>query len=163
VDNLAQMVLSPAMPFHRIDLLPNYDHDQAWKSRERWAEDGDVSAKVIELIRDGGGEDFLESEFERGQLGCSQTPRTTCSHRARYQRLGQARKGAEAKRHDICFYAFKRRRRMVCRRYRKISCRQLYGRSRARYEPKGQTARNRRAETSRFGLRGCDHSNGPRS
>jgi uncharacterized protein YjbI with pentapeptide repeats len=62
-------IVSPAMPFHRIDLLPNYDHDQAWKSRERWAEDGGVSAKVIELIRDGGGEEFLEREFERGQLG----------------------------------------------------------------------------------------------
>ena len=57
------------MSFHGIDLLPNYDRDEAWKARERWAEDGDVSAKVIELIRDGAGADFLEWEFESGQLG----------------------------------------------------------------------------------------------
>jgi hypothetical protein len=59
------------MAFQRIDLLPSYSHSERNAARERWGTDDGIqlSEKVHQMIRDGGGEDFLEGEFEAGRLG----------------------------------------------------------------------------------------------
>ncbi len=58
------------MPFHRIDVLPNYRAEKATCSRKRWAEDSEaVKDKVLDLIRKGAGEDFLQWDLENGNLG----------------------------------------------------------------------------------------------
>jgi hypothetical protein len=59
------------MAFHRIDLLPRYDLDERRKARSRWeTEEGRaLQEKIINLIRKGAGEDFLQSHFECGTLG----------------------------------------------------------------------------------------------
>jgi hypothetical protein len=59
------------MPFQRIDLLPRYDPKSASRSRNRWetAEGRIIGERVLELIRKGGGEDFLQWDFENGRLG----------------------------------------------------------------------------------------------
>jgi hypothetical protein len=57
------------MPFNRLDLLPNYDRNEASKSRKRWNENEDLRDKILALVRKGGGEDFLQWDFENGNLG----------------------------------------------------------------------------------------------
>jgi hypothetical protein len=59
------------MAFQRIDLLPRYDLDERRKTRSRWEnEEGTaLHEKIIDLIRKGAGEDFLQSHFEYGTLG----------------------------------------------------------------------------------------------
>jgi Pentapeptide repeats (9 copies) len=59
------------MTFQRIDLLPRYDLDARNKVRSRWKSDEGTALqeKIIELIRKGAGEDFLQWDFESGQLG----------------------------------------------------------------------------------------------
>jgi hypothetical protein len=58
------------MPFYPIDILPHHDAAQAQKLRARWEthEGRTLHEKIIGLIRKGGGEDFLQREFEQGRL-----------------------------------------------------------------------------------------------
>jgi len=58
------------MSFYPIDILPRYDPARAQKVRTRWGtEDGQaVYEKIVGLIRKGGGEDFLQWDFEKGRL-----------------------------------------------------------------------------------------------
>ena len=56
------------MSFTRLDLLPNFDSKERQQVRERW-EDYTGRAlfeRVIALIREGAGEDFLQHKFESG-------------------------------------------------------------------------------------------------
>src|SRR5260370_19062776 len=59
------------MPFERIDLLPSYNIAEARKAWERWEapEGRQLHEKIVGLIRKGAGEDFLQWEFEQGDLG----------------------------------------------------------------------------------------------
>jgi hypothetical protein len=59
------------MSFHRIDLMPSFDRQRARKVRERWeSKDGRaLHEKIVDLVRKGAGEDFLQWDFEQGQLG----------------------------------------------------------------------------------------------
>lgn len=57
--------------FQPVHLLPMFDSDKLKSYRERW-EQGDgpsLRDKILAMIREGAGEDFLESEFERHHLG----------------------------------------------------------------------------------------------
>lgn len=57
------------MPIH---LLPQQDAEVRHRYRERWdiARTGPaLRDKILQMIRDGAGEDFLQYEFERGALG----------------------------------------------------------------------------------------------
>jgi Pentapeptide repeats (9 copies) len=59
------------MSFTRIDLLPNFDSKERQQVRERW-EDYTGRAlfeRIIALIREGAGEDFLQYKFGSGELG----------------------------------------------------------------------------------------------
>jgi hypothetical protein len=57
--------------FAPLYLLPQYNVKERTKYRDRWnsAEGQRVRGKILEMIRDGGGEDFLQWEFEQGDLG----------------------------------------------------------------------------------------------
>ena len=59
------------MSFIRLDLLPLYNVDQRNSSRERWeGEEGQTLHEyIMEKIRSGAGEDFLQWDFEQGRLG----------------------------------------------------------------------------------------------
>jgi Pentapeptide repeats (8 copies) len=59
------------MTFQRIDLLPRYDPAARNKVQSRWEHDDGRSLceRVIEKIRKGAGEDFLQWDFEQGRLG----------------------------------------------------------------------------------------------
>ncbi|MGZ4107170.1 MAG: pentapeptide repeat-containing protein [Tumebacillaceae bacterium] len=57
------------MPFHRIEMLPNFDALEARQTRSRWNDADGIKDKIVELIRAGAGEDFLQGEFEAGRLG----------------------------------------------------------------------------------------------
>jgi hypothetical protein len=59
------------MAFQRIDLLPRFDLNDRRKVRSRWqSEEGTpLQEKIIDLIRKGAGEDFLQGHFEHGALG----------------------------------------------------------------------------------------------
>jgi hypothetical protein len=56
--------------FTPIYLLPQHDIKVRAKYEDRWntVEGQSLAEKVIEMIRKGGGEDFLQSEFEQGRL-----------------------------------------------------------------------------------------------
>jgi Pentapeptide repeats (9 copies) len=58
------------MTFQRIDLLPRNNLNERRKARSRWeSEEGrSLQEKIIALIRNGAGEDFLQSHFEHGTL-----------------------------------------------------------------------------------------------
>lgn len=59
------------MTFSRIDLLPLNDSEERQKARDRWEDDKgrELSDKIVDLIRAGAGEDFLQYDFEAGNLG----------------------------------------------------------------------------------------------
>ena len=59
------------MSFSRIDLLPLNNVGEGKIARERWnTEEGrELSERIAVLIRNGGGEDFLQNDFESGDLG----------------------------------------------------------------------------------------------
>jgi hypothetical protein len=57
------------MSFHRIDMLPAFDANERSRQRTRWNEAEDVKNKILARIRAGAGEDFLQWEFENGNLG----------------------------------------------------------------------------------------------
>ena len=56
--------------FERIDLNPKYDHEEARAAQDRWntPEGQQQHAHILSLIQNGGGEDFLQWEFEQGNL-----------------------------------------------------------------------------------------------
>lgn len=59
------------MSFTRIDLLPRFEPRRRREVRERWENDAgrDLFDRIITLIREGAGEDFLQYSFEKGDLG----------------------------------------------------------------------------------------------
>jgi hypothetical protein len=57
------------MSFHRIDMLPAFDAEKRNRQRARWSEADDVRDKILDRIRAGAGEDFLQWDFEKGNLG----------------------------------------------------------------------------------------------
>jgi Pentapeptide repeats (9 copies) len=59
------------MSFTRIDLLPRFDSQRRQQVRERWETDAgrELFERIISLIRQGAGEDFLQCSFENGDLG----------------------------------------------------------------------------------------------
>src|SRR5258708_22292 len=57
------------MSFHRIDMLPAFDAERRTRVRTRWDEAEEVKEKILERIRRGAGEDFLQWDFENGNLG----------------------------------------------------------------------------------------------
>ena len=60
------------MTFTRIDLIPNYDFEESKRLRSRWTDDPEgprTYEYVPQKIREGGGEDFLQWDFETGRLG----------------------------------------------------------------------------------------------
>lgn len=59
------------MTFERIDLLPRYNPAERNRVRSRWEnEEGRLLyEKIVDKIRKGAGEDFLQSDFEQGSLG----------------------------------------------------------------------------------------------
>jgi hypothetical protein len=59
------------MSFNRIDLLPQYDFERKKRVQARWTDSEDGSALhsyILEKIRKGAGEDFLQWDFEHGKL-----------------------------------------------------------------------------------------------
>jgi hypothetical protein len=58
------------MSFTRIDLLPRYDLETRQQAQERWEDDAGraLFERIITLIREGAGEDFLQCSFEEGRL-----------------------------------------------------------------------------------------------
>jgi hypothetical protein len=56
--------------FQRIDLSPGYDRTRADAVQKRWEtpEGRDHVERIIALVRNGGGEDFLQWEFENGSF-----------------------------------------------------------------------------------------------
>jgi hypothetical protein len=61
--------------FTPLHLLPQYDLKIQAKYQERWdtEEGGTIRDVVLEKIKAGGGEDFLQEEYERGRLGLLET------------------------------------------------------------------------------------------
>ena len=59
------------MTFQRIDLLPRYDLSERNRVRSRWeSEEGrSLQERIVDKIRKGAGEDFLQWDFESGRLG----------------------------------------------------------------------------------------------
>lgn len=59
------------MTFQRIDLLPRYELERRNEVRSRWEDRVGMALyeKIIEKIRKGAGEDFLQWDFEQRQLG----------------------------------------------------------------------------------------------
>ena len=60
------------MAFTRIDLIPNYDFEEAKRLQRRWTDDPEgprTYEYILQKIREGGGEDFLQRDFENGKLG----------------------------------------------------------------------------------------------
>jgi Pentapeptide repeats (9 copies) len=59
------------MSFTRIDLLPRFDLQRRQQVRQRWEDDAGraLFERIIVLIREGAGEDFLQYSFEKGELG----------------------------------------------------------------------------------------------
>ncbi len=59
------------MSFTRIDLLPHFDLQRRQQVRQRWKDDTGraLFERIIILIREGAGEDFLQCGFENGELG----------------------------------------------------------------------------------------------
>jgi hypothetical protein len=57
------------MTFQRLDLLPDLNLEKRGRLRSRWQEYDSVRDLVVTKIRAGAGEDFLQWEFENGQLG----------------------------------------------------------------------------------------------
>jgi uncharacterized protein YjbI with pentapeptide repeats len=57
--------------FIRKDLLPQYDLEEHKRYKERWqAPDGrELQEKILKMIRNGAGEDFLQWDLEQGELG----------------------------------------------------------------------------------------------
>jgi hypothetical protein len=58
------------MSFIRLDLLPTNPEERG-KARDRWETDEgrELHERISELIRNGAGEDFLQWDFEKGNLG----------------------------------------------------------------------------------------------
>jgi len=50
-------------------MLPAFDANERSRQRTRWNEAEDVKNKILARIRAGAGEDFLQWEFENGNLG----------------------------------------------------------------------------------------------
>jgi hypothetical protein len=60
------------MAFTRIDLIPHYDFEETKHLQSRWTDDPEgprTYEYVLRKIRQGGGEDFLQWDFENGRLG----------------------------------------------------------------------------------------------
>jgi uncharacterized protein YjbI with pentapeptide repeats len=58
------------MTFTRIDLLPSFDRKKCQQLQQRWEDyiGRAVFERVLSLIREGAGEDFLQYKFENGEL-----------------------------------------------------------------------------------------------
>jgi uncharacterized protein YjbI with pentapeptide repeats len=54
--------------FMPIYMLPYRDIDEWKKYENRWNENEEIYNKVVELIKSGAGEDFLQSDYENGRL-----------------------------------------------------------------------------------------------
>jgi hypothetical protein len=60
------------MAFNRIDLLSQYDVEKRKRVRARWTDSDDgraLHSYILEKVRQGAGEDFLQWDFESGKLG----------------------------------------------------------------------------------------------
>jgi hypothetical protein len=59
------------MSFTRIDLLPSYDLEKKIHALDRWEDEAGTAIykHVMDLIRKGAGEDFLQWDFEHDKLG----------------------------------------------------------------------------------------------
>lgn len=57
--------------FTPIHLLPRIDIEKKELYQQRWEKEGGpaLKDKILQMIRDGAGEDFLQWEFEKGRLG----------------------------------------------------------------------------------------------
>src|SRR5712692_2207974 len=57
--------------FTPIHLLPRFDTGKLDSYQGRWERDEgpDLNQKIVGMIRDGAGEDFLQGEFENDNLG----------------------------------------------------------------------------------------------